>query len=218
MISAATVQYDTPDLVLRAYESIRAFYPEIIITIIDGSSNAPIKEDKYTRVYKMDYNIGHGPGMHLALINSDTKYLLLFDSDTELKKPCIDDMLSCFKDSEFAVGEIQIVDKSAYGIEFSEDMYTIPLVHPFFHIVNVEEYFNYLPYSQSGGPVGLTTLDIYSRRLSDVKLIDFPVRKYVNHLWGGTRSRLPLDMYKCQFTFTQPINNYLLNNWRKSAN
>ena len=213
MISAATVQYNTPELVLRAYQSVRDLHPDMLITIIDGSDNAPVDSDRNTIVRKMGYNVGHGPGMHQALLDCETDYLLLFDSDIEMQKPCVDEMLSQMKDDTFAIGEIQMVDKSSYGVEFSEEPYEIPLVHPYFHIVQVKEYFKYMSYAQSGGPVGLSTLDIFSRGLSERVLIDFDVRDSVHHRWGGTRENTPLDMYKCSFSFTEQINKYLLNNW-----
>ena len=188
------------------------------ITIIDGSGNAPYEENDLTTVLRPGYNIGHGPGMHLALLSCETDFLLLFDSDIEMKKPCIEEMLKLMRDNTFSIGEIQRVHKSSYGIEFSKDDYDIPLVHPYFHVVQLKEYFKYLPYTQSGGPVGLSTLDIYSKHLGDKVLIDFPVRENVYHRWGGTRSRTPIDMYRCSFTFTEQINKYLLNNWREHAN
>lgn len=214
MISAATVHYNTPELVLRAYQSVRNLYPDMLITIIDGSDNAPIDSDRNTNVLKMGRNVGHGPGMHHALLDCETDYLLLFDSDIEMKKPCVNEMLDLMEEDTFAIGEIQMVDKLSYGVEFTKEPYEIPLVHPYFHIVQPKEYFKYMPYSQNGGPVGLATLDIFSRGLSERALIDFDVRDSVYHRWGGTRENTPLDMYKCSFRFTEQINKRLLDNWK----
>lgn len=215
-ISAATVHYNTPELLLEAYNSIRRFYPRLHITVMDGSNSALMESGKNLIVNRLGYNIGHGPGMHKAITECETDFILLFDTDIVMKEPCIEKMLELMEEDTFAVGEIQMVEKPSYGVIFSEEPYEIPLVHPYFHIVQVKEYAKYLPYTKSGGPVGLTTCDIFSRKLSDKVLKNFNVRQYVNHRWGGTRSIVPIEEYECPFLFTDEINKKLLENWNNA--
>ena len=124
--------------------------------------------------------------MDIGINLAETKYVVIFDSDIEIIKPPIGDMMKLFKEDTFGVGacydvhagEVYMVNLTRWG-----DM---PYMHPSFHIINRYNYMKYLPYVHNGAPCVLTMCDIFDKRCEDT-LIDFPVKEYIKHDWRGTR-------------------------------
>lgn len=92
-----TVHYKTPDLLERLIKSIRAF-TDITIRVIDGSD-----EEHYIRqtamvcswydninLEQLGYNIHHGRGLHYAISNSTSDWLLAVDSEVQLLQGIIE--------------------------------------------------------------------------------------------------------------------------------
>jgi len=211
-ITGITVCCNTKDLIQRSYESIRKFHPDMPIIIVDGSNtNNPcakyvmsLKSD-ITTVIQTRYNIGHGRGMCLGIDHARTPYALIFDSDIELLKSPVNDMMAEMEPDTFGIGYIEHTDFDGYGIgarvgHIGEDM---PYLHPYFQLICIASYRKYHPYVHHGAPCYLTMLDIYKRGLSDKVLKSFPglghsagkdygwegkPRKYVRHDVRGTRN------------------------------
>jgi hypothetical protein len=195
-LKAATVHCNTPALLLRAVDSIYEFYPNLHITVVDNStSHHSFLSKKISNQVYMGGNIGHGPAMDWALNNLDAEYLLLFDTDIVMKKPCLEKMLAMFDDDTFGVGEVNYDKQNIYNVRFGDGSQDIPVLHPYFHIVQTKVYTRYLPYVQNGGPCFLTALDIFSQRKTHI-LKNFPVRDFVDHRHKGTRDVNPPDMFK----------------------
>lgn len=216
-LTAATVHCNTPELLAEAIGSIKEFYPGLSIMIIDGSSDLrgfSMIGNKYSNISfgHTGYNIGHGPGMNMAIKTAESDYLLLFDTDIVMKKSCLEEMLELFEDDTFGVGEVNEEEQRVYHLTFGDGKRKIPVLHPYFHIVQRKEYFKYLPYVQNGGPVFLTALDIFSQHKSDKILKNFPVRNYIEHRWRGTRDVNPPDLYKNSVV----LNEYHVERFRQS--
>ena len=224
-VTAITVCYNTKGLMKRAYESIRKFYPDMKMLIIDNSDRGnpcaeyvqSLTEEENVRVIKTGRNVGHGPGMNLGLRNCETKYALIFDSDIKLEKDCLPEMLKQMNDDIFGVGKIVHVGLDGnngkprftnpkamkYYAYYSKAKrsFTIPYLHPFFQLINVEKYRKHKPYIHHGAPCLQTMFHIYEKQKSNKLLVNFPVDDYVLHEGRGTRRVYPeaLDSRKQQW-------------------
>ena len=210
-LTAATVHYGTPKLLMTAIESIKAFYPNLRFTVINGSEG--LDDWERVKVVNFGFNIGHGPGMHKAILDSESDYILLFDTDIVMNRPCLEQMVDLIEDDTFAVGRVYMDPQKTYGVKFGNGDDPIPIIHPSFHIVQKKEYKKYHPYIQNGGPCFLTALDIFSKRLSDKVLKDFPVNDYIDHSWRGTRDVNPPDIYKGSVVLEDNMKEQLTLNW-----
>lgn len=206
MISELTglvVSYNTKELLQKAIESLRCYYPELPILIVDSST--PLSECyQYTKeISSIDVNIerlyvsgniGHGKGMDIGIRKIQTDHILLFDSDIEMKSPCLYNMLVALRSDQYGIGQVITVDESGNN---SED--GIRYLHPHFCIINRERYFRYAPFVHHGAPLIKTMIGINQHRSGD-ELIDFDVPKYVLHEGRGTRNLNPPEF---------------LNNWER---
>lgn len=217
-LTLVIVCYNTAELVHRAYESVRKFYPDVPVIIVDNSDRndpctyyvAGLKSEK-TRVIRPGRNIGHGPGMNIGIRQAGTKYVLLMDSDVVIREDCIPAMIDMMGESIFGVGKIVHVDingdngRPAYTNPKAIKYYayygrpgknhTIPYLHPYFHLINADKYKRMKPYVHHGAPCISTMLDLFNKGKKGA-LINFPVEKYVTHYGRGTRKDYPLDFRK----------------------
>jgi GT2 family glycosyltransferase len=221
-LTAVTVCCNTPQLLKDSVFSIRKFYPELRIIIINGSTvghecdhYCKDLNNPFIEVANVGYNIGHGPGMNLGITMADTDFVLLFDTDITLKGMPLQRMMELFEEDTFGVGEVIYDDQliGPYNIKFGKGEEKFSVLHPYFHIIQKKVYRKFLPYVQSGGPCFLTALDIFSQGLSDKILKPFPVRDYVDHTWRGTRDVEPPDMFKNKITMNEELFSYLKGNW-----
>lgn len=198
-ITGITVCWNTKDLIERAYNSIRKFYPAMPIIIIDGSDAGDpcaayvrgLASD-ITTVVPLGYNIGHGRGMCMGIEKAKTPYALIFDSDIELLEPCIPAMLAMMEADTFGVGYIEDIgyDGFRYKIHPHPEG-PLPCLHPYFQLIDIRNYKKFHPYVHHGMPVYLTMLDIHKKGLSGKILKQFPglvnnVHAIVEHHSSGT--------------------------------
>jgi glycosyltransferase involved in cell wall biosynthesis len=183
-ITGIVVTHNTKSLIKEAYESVRRFHPRMKIIIIDGSD--PQDEcrkyvislaSKYTKVMLCEYNIGHGRGMDIALRMCETKYALLFDSDIVMLKSPVQEMLSMMEPDTYGVGYLEKsgLDGYEYGAwpHHAQEPFMM-MLHPFFHLLQVKEYFKYHPYIHHGAPAFRAALDIHTKGLTDKIIKSFP--------------------------------------------
>ncbi len=182
-ITGITVCHNSKDLVKRSYTSMRKFHPDMPIIIIDGSDpNNPCAAyvrslaSPLTTVCSLGYNIGHGKGMCMGIDKARTPYVLIFDSDIEMLKSPVDDMVTMMDSVTFGIGHLETTDFDGFGkgarkTHIGEEM---PYLHPYFQLISVANYLKFHPYVHHGAPCYLTMLDIYKQKLSDRLLKDFP--------------------------------------------
>jgi len=175
-ITGIVVTHNTQELIKNAYESVRKFHPGMTIIIIDGSdrsdpcySYVASLASEITKVGLCGYNIGHGRGMDLAIRQVKTKYALIFDSDIIMVKSPVQQMLDMMEADTYGVGYIEKtgLDGFEYGAKPQHRgqgfMY---MLHPFFHLLQVSEYYKFHPYVHHGAPCYLAALDIHKRGLT----------------------------------------------------
>lgn len=184
VVTGVTVVYNTKEIIEKAIISIRKFHPKMKIIVIDGSDKTnPCYDyvcslpDKYTRVFHVKDNIGHGKGLHLGISYVDTPFFLTFDSDIEMLRSPLEDMLKMIEDSTYGVGYTEPVDVQGhdFGVNPSLMQYgPVKYMHPYFCLIQLKEYQKYKPFCHHGAPHVNTMLDIHKRGLSNIVLKEFP--------------------------------------------
>jgi len=207
-ITAVIVSYNQEYLLRDSYRSLRQFYPEMPVVIVDGS---PANSDcwKYARYLMnkentvsecVEYNIGHGKGMNLGIELSQTDYVLLFDSDViVLKSDGVELMLQNFVNQQvYGVGQIVSTNKSGKNIKSSKD--AVQYLHPHFALINKKQYQKYPKFSHHGAPLIKTMIKIQEEQKSI--LINFPVSDYIYHKGGETRKLNPKEFCSLNWEIT----------------
>jgi hypothetical protein len=178
------VVHNTIELFRNCYESVRKFHPEVLFIIVDGSDlNDPCRAyveslaGPYNMLMLCPSNLGHGRGMDLAISQVKTKYALIFDSDIIMVKSPVQEMLDMMEPDTYGVGYLEKtgLDGYEYGAHANhknEDF--MMMMHPFFHLLQVSEYYKFAPYTQHGAPCYKAALDIHRRGLSDKIYKVFP--------------------------------------------
>ena len=219
MVTAIAVTYNTRLLVEKSYQSIRRFYPDMPIIIVDGSdpgnSTAPYVRSlasPLTTVMSFGHDVNHGPGMNVGINYCQTRYALLFDTDAELLEPCVGDMLAMMEEDTFGVGFVIPTAFNGFGTWFPTPWRKeawhpnatpppskggwMPYLHPYFQLIDIKNYRKFPPYVDGGAPCTPTMLAIYQQGLSNKIIKQFKdmvngVPKFVKHDGGGTCRRDP---------------------------
>lgn len=198
-VTGITVCCNTKGLIEKAYNSVRRFHPEMPIVIIDGSDPKNpcaiylqnLRSEK-TEVILPRRNIGHGQGMCMGIDQAKTKYALIFDSDIEMLKSPISQMLGMMEDDTFGIGHICKTGFDGFGYRESPQHKKeswILYLHPYFQLINIRNYRKYHRYVHHGAPCYLTMVDIHKKALSKKILKKFPnLGTYVKHYISGTRN------------------------------
>lgn len=194
-ITAIIVSYKTPLLLRQAYESFRVFYPNTQVIIIDGSppdsecwAYALSLQSCWTNVRCVEYNIGHGNGMKMGISMCHTDYFLLMDSDVEINKPCLEEMLTWLKPTPRCYGIGKIVTVNEFGGNCDKDENSIPYLHPHFALINKAYYLKCDPIINHGAPMLQAMKSVIKNKLT-VK--NYNVELYVTHHERGTRKLNP---------------------------
>jgi glycosyltransferase involved in cell wall biosynthesis len=187
-IAGVTVSYNMKQLLSDAVNSIRKFYPDFTIVVVDGSPEGSecrtyveqlAQTDEHTSTLTFDWNIGHGRGMHAGLSALKTKYALLFDTDVVVTKPFLNDMMDKIG-SSFGIGAVHEnwkKDGLPTGIRY---------LHPMFAIIDRERYLTLPPFVHNFAPCHKTM------RAVNGDVVSFPVREYIIHYpIGQTRRTNP---------------------------
>jgi len=198
-ITGITVCFNTKDLIERAYNSVRKFHPDMPIIVIDGSdvrdpctSYVQNLQSEKTAIISLGYNTSHGRGMCMGIDQTKTKYAMIFDSDIEMLKSPVNQMLAMMEEDTFGIG--QIVKTGFDGINYGLNPHHkktgyMLYLHPHFQLINISNYKIFHPYVHHGAPCYLTMLDVHKKGLSEKILKDFPeLGTFVKHYHRGTRN------------------------------
>jgi GT2 family glycosyltransferase len=193
LITGIVVNYCTPEI-KTAVNSIKKFYPKLKIIVIDGS---PQMSEGYTacdelrsintKIIHVEKNIGHGHGLNHGITFAKTDYILIFDSDIEMIRLCLNDMLHELSVKKcYGIGEIQITDENGFnkpqGIKY---------LHPYFALISREKYKEFSKFLHHGAPLIKTMNEINA--VNQGLLLNFPVKNYVRHDYKGTRKLNPVE-------------------------
>ncbi len=217
-IQAITVCYNTPELITRAVSSVKRFYPDLPIFIVDGSKRKSACylacEDLARRypgiqVYHALRNIGHGDGMQYAVDQTRSEYLLLMDSDIQVLAPCLETMQARLTPGALGIGLVLKVDSTGHlqpeGVNY---------LHPYFCLLNRGIYRELQPMRNHGAPLIDTMLAAHAR---GIQVQDFDLAGYVEHKWRGTVAVNPRWMQQLQPIPRYRVPIYAAADWLRSA-
>lgn len=199
-VSFVIVSYCTRDLLRRAYNSVRIHYPESPIIIIDGS---PVGDPCFHLVndikrhhlmcMTLKHNIGHGRGMDIGIRSAKTPFVIVMDSDAEIQQKCVDKMIALMTPSHFGAG--LVLRTTDDGI--NDDDGPVKYLHPYFAVINRENYLQCPPFIHHGAPC-IETMRFLGATFM-FELAEFDVKKYILHKWKGTRRLQPKEFHSSQW-------------------
>lgn len=190
-ITAITVNYNTPKLLVTSIGSIMRHYPGLNFVVVNLSTDGRKFAFTKTKIHEINQNIGHGPGMDFALQKVKTPLAVCFDTDIIMLKPCLEHMVEKMTYHTYGIGQIVHVDKGGYNVTKAGT----PYLHPHFMVLNVKHYLAYEKFVHHGAPC-LRTMQHMEREGQSHRLKNFPVKQFVYHKGRGTRRLNPKEFNK----------------------
>jgi glycosyltransferase involved in cell wall biosynthesis len=193
LVSAAVVNYQTPDLLEAAVESFCRMYPRVPLLIIDNGSRdgSPAlihglhaaRPGQITTLL-LEENRYHGPAMHVAMQQLHTPYVYIFDSDTETERGgFLEAMTALLADEETRYGAGQIVHVNKRGFAARSGVPVLASAHM---LLKRDLYHQLPPFVHHGLPA---LANFAAAAARGYRLCAFPIQAYVRHLGRGTADR-----------------------------
>ncbi len=194
-VTAAVVNYGTPDLTRAAVWSLRSLYPALPILVVENGSpddsaarlRALAAEAGGVTLLEPGRNLHHGPGLDLALRTAETSWVLLFDSDAVAYRGGFLDAMhdAAERAGAYMAGHLHHVDDGGFDVSPGTPG-AHRYVHPKCALVRREAYLGLPPFEKHGAPCLANERAAAARGLA---LVAFPVGDYVLHLGEGTVRR-----------------------------
>ena len=189
-VTVVSVNLKTLGLTRAMYESLREFYPDVRVILVDNgsrdASTAYIREQasshSHTKCILNKGNLGHGGGLNQAIRKAVTPFVFTIDTDCIVKHGgFLELMVQQFgKDPKlFALGSLD--KRGTSGLKRGP----YPYVHPWASMLDRAKYLKLQPFARGGAPAMRTMLDAERKGFH---FGNFPVRQYVRHIGGGTRA------------------------------
>jgi len=194
--TAVIINFRTPSLTRRAFATLRSFYPDLPILLIDnGSGDSSLEElsqlardnPERTTLLANRRNIHHGPAMDQALATVPSQYVLFLDSDCAvLRGGFLEEMVELCnrKAARYAVGKMTWMN--GRGFDVAEHAGGHPYIRPICMLIKRELYLELPPFERHGAPCLRNMLAAREKKL---ELVDFPIEDYVRHVGRGTAER-----------------------------
>jgi len=197
-VLVAVVSFNTLQLTKNCITSLRAYYPNIYVAVVDNGSTDGSREyvltlkdtEKYAVVVN-DENYGHGVGLVQAISIRPTEFFFTLHSDCEFREGgLLEFMLGRMRDNTalYAIGPVVPVRRSnCTAIEDFKGTYDatmFPYVRPYAALFRRSMYEALAPIITNGAPFFANLVDAYCHHMA---LEDCPVDNYVFHHAGGTR-------------------------------
>lgn len=198
MITALTVNYNTPDFLERLLSSFRKYY-DIPFIVVDGSDELNYEQikdfpDKYNiELHHFSYNIHHGPGLAYGIKYIQTDQILLIDSDLIVINPgFVEDLQSKLLSESYGIGDIQIVNDKGFNAKTGYEY-----LHPACALINRDVALQFPLPVKHGAPMIEAMIEINKHGKVDLLQYESWVtndfrnkdKKYIIHDWQGTVNR-----------------------------
>lgn len=195
-VSAVIINFQTPDLTKRAVYSFRKFYPAVPLLLIDNGSSdqsvVSLRELSFeapgtTELIVNGRNLHHGPAMHQAMTLRSEEYVLFIDSDCEiLRGGILELMLEALGSTPggYAAGKQTFMNRR--GFDIPESPGAIPYLRPICLLVDRRLYLTLPPFMKHGAPC---LANMKAAAEQGLRLCPVPVDDYVRHLGRGTAAR-----------------------------
>ncbi len=195
-LTVVIINFQTPDLTSGAVRSLRRFYPEVPLLLIDNGSGdqSPrlLEELRRAQPEKTELllnvtNFHHGPAMDQALRLVETPYVLFLDSDCVVERGgFLEAMLdlAAGESRGYAVGKKIFMNDRGFDVD--EAPGTHPYIRPICMLIHRARYLELPPFERHGAPC---LVNMRAAASAGLALLHFPVEEYARHLGRGTASR-----------------------------
>jgi len=202
-VTEITVVYKTINYAEMCVKTLRHFYPDMKIVLVNTSPpDDPCTEycqilakmDQNMLLVDLQQNYGHGPALNIGMLEVDTEFAYIFDSDVRMDRGgMIEQLMELVTPEVYGAGWICYTDKAGGGCKnhFHGDKrepHEVSYLHPFACLVRTSEYECFPEFALWGAPFTQPMNAIFERGLSDQKIKPFNVKQYVTHFSGGTRA------------------------------
>ena len=205
MITALTVNYNTPELLESLLGSFREFY-SIPFIVVDGSTPEYYNKIKDfserfdVEIHHFNRNIHHGPGMSYGIQTIETRQILLLDTDIRIVRGgFIEDLQSKLRPDSYGIGDVSTINRDGVNVTSRGIKY----LHPSCALINKSVVMRYPMPIKHGAPMiapmeslrWRTDILQHEQWVADDLLHSYlkqgePVnRHYIIHEWCGTVSR-----------------------------
>ncbi len=195
-VTAVVINFQTPDLTRRAVTSLRLWYPDLPLLLIDngstddspsqlqtlaGESTAP------TTLLRNPRNLHHGPAMDQALRHLSTEEVFFLDSDCVIVKGGIlERLLEALRSGERIYAAGKRVFMNSRGFDTEPGPRSHPYIRPICMVIRRRPYLTLPPFRRHGAPC----LDnMRAATATGLHLAHVPVEEYVRHEGRGTAGR-----------------------------
>jgi GT2 family glycosyltransferase len=209
MTTVLSVNFNTPELLLRMINSFRQFHGlENKIVIVDGSNkyNYDKLKDKISGIENIEihhfaHNIHHGPGMAYGITTIDSSKILVLDSDIIVYKRFLCILEDMLEKSGYGIGDVQLVNKDGWNIggyerSIKKEEYKtgIAYLHPACMLINREVALQWPMPIKHGAPMITPMVSITEAGKTDLLqhcdwiFNDFrrEPKQCIRHDWQGT--------------------------------
>ncbi len=195
-VTAVIINYRTPELTGRAASSLRSFYPDLPILLIDNGSGpeglraleAGVSGLSVT-LHPNTSNIHHGPAMDQGIRMAKTPGVLLLDSDCVVRRGGFVEMMAGRLEADpasYAAGKLVMMDSRGFDLPRGAQEGAIPYLRPICLLLKRDTYLTLPPFRKHGSPALENMKAAQNRHL---RLVDIPVEEYIDHLGRGTAGR-----------------------------
>ncbi len=195
-VTAVIINYQTPDLAERAVASLRRWYPELPLLLVDNGSadDSPSilrtlvdSSPALTTLLRNSRNVHHGPAMDQALRHLHTDEVFFLDSDCEIIRRGILERLRealHADDRTYAAGKRIFMNSRGFDVAPGPDAH--PYIRPICMLIRRERYLSLPPFRRHGAPC----LDnMRAATAAGLLLAHVPVDDYIVHEGRGTAGR-----------------------------
>ncbi len=193
LVTAAVINYQTPDLLTDAVRSFRKYYRDVPLIVVENGSMDDSFEciktlqaafpDSITLIRNAE-NLYHGPAMDQAIRSSKTPFVYVFDSDTRTKSGGFLEAMTKMMTEDsmcYAVGKIVTVNRRGFAATAGT-----PVPVSAFMLIRKEKYELLAPFEHHGLPVLKNCIDAAR---NGWRICSYPVEEYVEHFGRGTADR-----------------------------
>lgn len=195
-----TAVHKTPNLLRKLANGLLSYYPTVTWFLVDNNSQNEttglvwqLGTERANVCQVMNKaNVGHGPAIHqcLKLVQPlpHIRYAFTLDSDCEIKKGgFLEAMMFKFSDQNiYAVGEVCWLDPVGEPAHRT-GVWDVRAVQLYGMMFDVGKYWALPQFNHHGAP---QLLNMRGARDKGYKLVDFPIKDYVHHLYGKTRHKI----------------------------
>lgn len=194
-ITVLLVNYKTLEYTRRCIESLRQYYAEIPLLLIDnGSQDASttylesvVQNDRWANLVCNPTNLFHGPALDQGIRLAQTHYVFTLDSDCIIYTAgFLEKMKTYFSISNcYAVGEMH--PKNHFGYKAGPRLLGhIPYIQPSAMLLDKDKYLRLSPFIHHGSPC-LQNMKMAAQK--GYQVFDFPIEYYIFHHGAGTCSK-----------------------------